>query len=60
MVTKIKYKPKHPLPWFKVGSYVVAGEQSLFNLPILVDSAEYAKSLHANQDKGYRYQKIKP
>jgi hypothetical protein len=54
------YKPKRPLSWFKAGEMIFSEKVDLFSPATKIEDDKHAKALHAKQDKGYRYQKIKP
>ena len=53
-----KYAAKKPLTWFNsmVGKDIAPVGSDLFSPPIKVEDKKHAKSLHAKQDKGYRFQ----
>lgn len=48
---------KKPIGWFigMVGKDVAKGKVSLLNPPVKVESIDHAAALHAQQDKGYRF-----
>lgn len=55
----MKYKPRHPLSWFRTGKIIIKNNVSdLFNPIIQIQSPAHGKSLHADQDKGNRYKAI--